>query len=75
MFKSKEAKAWEQKTQELIDLIVFHNDEGAKLHVAGDHKREHQHINQCMRMLRQLQRLIDNRPPGTKLPKVPRINW
>lgn len=73
MFKSKEAKAWEAKAQHLVDLITHHNDEAAKFHVAGDHKREDRHNGQCAKLLRQLAELVDARPPGTKPPKIPSV--
>lgn len=73
MFKSKEAKAWEQKVQHLIDLIIVHNDEAAKLHAADEHRREERHALQCARLMGQLARLTDDVPAGAKLPKLPKI--
>lgn len=75
MFKSREAKAWEAKVQNLIDLVVMHNDEATRCCKAGDHKREERHAAQVDKMMIQLVNLTIRGaiPAGAKLPKLPKI--
>lgn len=75
MFKSKEAKAWEAKVQNLMDMVALHHSEALKCCKADDHKQEQRHARQVEKLMYQLTNLtsVGAIPAGAKLPKLPKI--